>query len=887
MKVYGVLERAQAEILSSDPANLAGRFWYNSTGTSLKYSDGAIREFANLDGTQTFTGKTLTGNIMANVSPDGVNTITFPTSTDVLVGKATTDALTNKDYDGGTASNTSRLTVPSDTKSNLDGLTRKKATLNYATDSNTLYADDGTVLQEIGSGGGGKSVFETFDAEDNDLSGFTTSGGTLAIEDTVNVISGNNSYKYTSGGTGNYYRFPTIALEPRQLEALKTHSLAGLARILNGGQFEISVLDGFNATLGSVIIEKNDDADAVPFEILYNVIATSVSVKIQVKNLLESGSGDIIYLDDLVFNDDTLSTASLVTEVKAAYVSSAATSLSASFTTIKYLTNETDTHDAYNSSTGVYTVPMNGLYSIKASNACGAVATADGQYLVTYILVNSVNKGQYTNTSFNTRSFTQAAVSKTMYLYEGDEIEIAATSDIAASRTTGATESYQYFSIEMVKASDHVIRSDTQALEEQVDLTVTGTSSYSDVESKGIYYTTADGSHRLRFNIYGTSTTATSITLTIEGVTFKSTSANNQALASHHNSGSISSIYAYAQFNTGNILIGADATSPNWLVSGDVELESKPTWGTSLTSSVLYALPAAIDPSPVRYTSNNATQYFTSGAHIVVDFEDKEFDSDGLVTTGASWAWTAPKTGKVNVSAKIQFEYASWGNGYTAEMRVFKNGVAYGSLARKDMRVTSSSYIDLSGSDTVDVAEGDTLSIRGYQNTGTSKGITINVQNRVAIDYVTREDKTFVGTVAKTQTMMVHTYTGGSSYYTSEAATGSWKTHDLDSLENDIIGSISSNILTLPKGDYELEIPVAADDGSGWLTFQLYNVTDSVTYQSRFYACYSGTGETSLSSADIKMSVSIDSTKEFEFQTFSSVAAGNEYLGRIKVTKIR
>jgi len=71
-------------------------------------------------------------------------------ATGAVVGTTNTQTLTNKDYDGGTASNTSRITVPKNTKANLDALTRKVATVVYGTDTNKLYADNGTVLKAIG-----------------------------------------------------------------------------------------------------------------------------------------------------------------------------------------------------------------------------------------------------------------------------------------------------------------------------------------------------------------------------------------------------------------------------------------------------------------------------------------------------------------------------------------------------------------------------------------------------------------------------------------------------------------------------------------------------------------------------------------------------------------
>ncbi len=81
------------------------------------------------------------------------------------VGISDTQVLTNKDIDGGTASNTSRLTVPKDTKANLDALTRKEATVVYASDLNRLYADDGSNLISIGSSSGAINFISNPDAE--------------------------------------------------------------------------------------------------------------------------------------------------------------------------------------------------------------------------------------------------------------------------------------------------------------------------------------------------------------------------------------------------------------------------------------------------------------------------------------------------------------------------------------------------------------------------------------------------------------------------------------------------------------------------------------------------------------------------------------------------
>lgn len=71
---------------------------------------------------------------------------------------SSSQVFTNKDYDGGTASNTSRTTLPKNTRANLESLDRKEGTLVFDTESKKPLFDDGTSLTEVGSGSGSGGI---------------------------------------------------------------------------------------------------------------------------------------------------------------------------------------------------------------------------------------------------------------------------------------------------------------------------------------------------------------------------------------------------------------------------------------------------------------------------------------------------------------------------------------------------------------------------------------------------------------------------------------------------------------------------------------------------------------------------------------------------------
>jgi len=105
-------------------------------------------------------------------------------------------------------------------------------------------------------------------------------------------------------------------------------------------------------------------------------------------------------------------------------------------------------------------------------------------------------------------------------------------------------------------------------------LTVTGPS-WTTSRAVGIPYLTLDGQWRLRINIRGTIPTNTALVISIAGVVFSNAAGSQVINISTDNfNGFVATVVA----GTGNITMNSVTSDTIWGVSGDVELESKPTF---------------------------------------------------------------------------------------------------------------------------------------------------------------------------------------------------------------------------------------------------------------------------------------------------------------------
>lgn len=124
-------------------------------------------------------------------------------------------------------------------------------------------------------------------------------------------------------------------------------------------------------------------------------------------------------------------------------------------------------------------------------------------------------------------------------------------------------------------------------------------------------------------------------------------------------------------------------------------------------------------------------------------------------------------------------------------------------------------------------------------------------------------------------------------YTDNYAATTAYKNIPLDHVTGDTeIVSISSNQATFGAGVYDLEFTgLGAHNGSGILDFLIYNFTDSVNHEEFLDVAYSNAN--AVSHNNVIARIELTEEKTFEFRTKSSIAAGLEFFGRIKVRKIR
>jgi len=191
--------------------------------------------------------------------------------------------------------------------------------------------------------------------------------------------------------------------------------------------------------------------------------------------------------------------------------------------------------------------------------------------------------------------------------------------------------------------------------------------------------------------------------------------------AMHH----ITDIVRCSAGDTLDIYIDADA-------SFDIDSSSART-AVQITRISGPAQIAASETVAARYTTA-AGQSISDDTVTIVDFGTKTFDSHGSVTTGASWKFTAPISGKYSVKATILLsDGGGWAAGELYAAYIFKNAGHYSSILY-GAQAAHATYQAIVISDEVQLLAGEYIDIRVYQNSGAALTMAADAnRNRAAI----------------------------------------------------------------------------------------------------------------------------------------------------------
>lgn len=140
-----------------------------------------------------------------------------------------------------------------------------------------------------------------------------------------------------------------------------------------------------------------------------------------------------------------------------------------------------------------------------------------------------------------------------------------------------------------------------------------------------------------------------------------------------------------------------------------------------------------------RYTTDDA-QSIANVTTSIVNYNSMTFDPGSLVTTGASWKFTAETSGYYIVTAmNVLAANAGWAENEAAEMWLYKNNSAEFVMGMHVCQTAASGgfAVPLNGAGVIDMAATDYIDVRLFQNSGGAIALTNDHKdNHVAISRV-------------------------------------------------------------------------------------------------------------------------------------------------------
>ncbi len=244
-----------------------------------------------------------------------------------------------------------------------------------------------------------------------------------------------------------------------------------------------------------------------------------------------------------------------------------------------------------------------------------------------------------------------------------------------------------------------------------------------------------------------------------------------------------------------------------------------------------------------------------------------------ITDSHSSWnshTYTIPQEGVYDITGSVYFI-----GSVSRVIHLWKNGAYY---KRIGASTVSSVPFNYQGK----FNDGDTISIRSNVTSTLVVGVK---DHHISITKAAAITKANILNLAAPKTAYIKP---SASYYggVGITATTVWKTRTLESISDDAnFLSLSSNQITIDAGTYDLAVPVGAYNGTSWMNLNLRNVTDNVdNIFQRVTHANSGDGVTYNT---VFTTIIVTKPTIFDFRTISTTASGQEFLGQIKITKVK
>ena len=766
----------------------------NLTGTAAGLTAGTVTTNANLTGHITSVGNaavlgSFTSAQLATALTDetGSGASVFGTSPTLA-----TPAINGANLNFGTASNTNRLLLPTETTSNLDALTDTAGLIAYDSTQSKIVYNNGSAWTAVGAGGSsGINYFSAnTDAEvgTTGFSGYADAAGTTPVDGTGGspntAISRSTTTPLRGTADFNITKSSGASRQGEGISYAITIDSADKAKMLYGS-FDYEMISGTYVT-GDLTVYIYDVTNAVVIQPAgYQIQAVTVGTTNRHIFSFQTASNSTSYrvcfhipnstdaswvmaLDNFNLGPSSISYGAPISNWESFTATGAFTGGNVSYVGKKRRVGDTlecqvklAFTGAPNSATCTINLPAGHTIdtdklSIGTTTDHSIVGTAmlfdaDGQYYLGLVQLNSTTQvilRYQDDTATGVAhgfSVTQAAP---FTIATGDSIDVSfsvpilgwSSSVVTSSDTDTRVVAARYQgapTTNLNSATEYYLDFKTKVFDTHNAATGVNGGNVIVSNTGWRYVVPVAGIYEVKAAVLFNSTTALVVGENLQLNFVKNGTVMGGVREDNH------SATSHLPFIQGSVLINCNAGDYleviGYQASGTtMALEGGATNAYVDIKRLSGPSQIAASESVVARYSTNAGQSIANASTPIINFEDiNSYDSHGAVTIGASWKFTAPIAGKYSIQALIRFTSGVFTAGNNVDLFIFKNGVSVCNLAQHKIPATFTNALIVGGSDTITLLAGDYIDLRTSHGELTARALEADgTLNHIAITRV-------------------------------------------------------------------------------------------------------------------------------------------------------